>query len=238
MDAGRNRLARETSPYLLQHAAQPGRLVAWGPGARGSQARATADPALGRLRRLPLVPRDGARELRGRGDRARDERAVRQHQGRSRGAAGHRSDLHGGAACAGRAGRLAADHVPHARRRADVRRHLLAARAALGPPLVPAGSRMRRRNAWRNRRKRWRRRGLDRRPSGEAVGQPPGRACRPADLDAAVGDALLSAVDPVMAASAARRNFPNAPIFRFFWNEMFRRGDPRFGEAVRAMLEA
>ena len=32
--------------------------------------------------------------------------------------------------------------------------------------------------------------------------------------------------------------FPNAPIFRFFWNEMFRRGDPSFGEALRAMLEA
>ena len=43
---------------------------------------------------------------------ARDERAVRQHQGRPRGAARHRRDLHGGAARARRAGRLAADHVP------------------------------------------------------------------------------------------------------------------------------
>ncbi len=32
--------------------------------------------------------------------------------------------------------------------------------------------------------------------------------------------------------------FPNAPIFRFFWNEMFRRRDPAFGEALRALLEA
>ena len=75
--------------------AQSGRLVAVGTGcARRSAAHQQADPALGRLRRLPLVPRDGARKLRGRGDGARDERAVRQHQGRPRGAARHRPDLH------------------------------------------------------------------------------------------------------------------------------------------------
>ena len=38
--------------------------------------------------------------------------AVRQHQGRPRGAAGHRPPVHVGAARDGRAGRLAADHVP------------------------------------------------------------------------------------------------------------------------------
>ena len=43
------------------------------PGAR----RGPADPALDRLFGLPLVPRDGARVLRGRGDRQRDERALR-----------------------------------------------------------------------------------------------------------------------------------------------------------------
>ena len=45
-----------------------------------------------------------------------DERAVRQHQGRPRGAARHRPDLHVGAASSRRAGRLAADDVSHARR--------------------------------------------------------------------------------------------------------------------------
>ena len=71
----------------------------WGPaGARRGQAEQQADPALDRLRRLPLVPCDGARELRGRADRGGDERPVRQHQGRSRGAARHRPDLHGRAA--------------------------------------------------------------------------------------------------------------------------------------------
>ncbi len=58
-----------------------------------------------------------------------------------------------------------------------------------------------------------------------------------ADLDR-IGDALLSAVDPVHGGLRGAPKFPNAPIFRFFWNEMFRRGDRRFGEAVAAMLEA
>ena len=59
----------------------------------------------------------------------------------------------------------------------------------------------------------------------------------PADLTR-IGDALLSAVDPVHGGLSGAPKFPNAPIFRFFWNEMFRRGDSTFGEAVRAMLEA
>ena len=65
----------------------------------------------------------------------------------------------------------------------------------------------------------------------------PGPGVTPADLTR-IGDALLSAVDPVHGGLSGAPKFPNAPIFRFFWNEMFRRRDPRFGEAVRAMLEA
>jgi uncharacterized protein len=64
-----------------------------------------------------------------------------------------------------------------------------------------------------------------------------GPGVTPADLTR-IGDALLSAVDPVHGGLRGAPKFPNAPIFRFFWNEMFRRGDPAFGEAVRAMLEA
>ena len=65
-----NRLARETSPYLLQHKDNPVHWWAWGPEALAEAKRTRqADPALGRLRRLPLVPRHGARELRGRGHR-------------------------------------------------------------------------------------------------------------------------------------------------------------------------
>jgi hypothetical protein len=64
-----------------------------------------------------------------------------------------------------------------------------------------------------------------------------GPGVTPADLNR-IGDALLSAVDPVHGGLRGAPKFPNAPIFRFIWNEMFRRSDPRFGEAVRAMLEA
>ena len=65
----------------------------------------------------------------------------------------------------------------------------------------------------------------------------PGRALTPDDLTR-VADGLLGAVDPVQGGIGGAPKFPNAPIFRFFWNEMFRRRDPKFGEAVQALLEA
>ena len=56
-----NRLGEETSPYLLQHKDNP---VHWRPWGDAALAEARADgqahPALGRLCRLPLVPRHGA----------------------------------------------------------------------------------------------------------------------------------------------------------------------------------
>ena len=59
-----NRLAGSTSPYLRQHADNPGRLVAVDTrGFRGGEAAQRPDPSLDRLRRLPLVPCHGAREL-------------------------------------------------------------------------------------------------------------------------------------------------------------------------------
>jgi hypothetical protein len=64
-----------------------------------------------------------------------------------------------------------------------------------------------------------------------------GSGIAPADLTR-IGDALRGAVDPVHGGLSGAPKFPNAPIFRFFWNEMFRRGDPAFGDAVRAMLVA
>ena len=64
-----------------------------------------------------------------------------------------------------------------------------------------------------------------------------GPGVTPADLTR-IGDALLSAVDPVHGGLSGAPKFPNAPIFRFFLNEMFRRREPAFGEAVRAMLAA
>ncbi len=54
-----------------------------------------------------------------------DERAVRQREGRPRGAARRRRDLHGGGPGHDRPGRLADDRVPHPRRPPVLRRHLL-----------------------------------------------------------------------------------------------------------------
>ena len=83
----RNHLAAETSPYLLQHADNPVDWYPWAPEALAkARAERQADPAVDRLFGLPLVPRDGARIVRGPRDRGADERAVREHQGRSRGA--------------------------------------------------------------------------------------------------------------------------------------------------------
>ncbi len=61
-----NRLAHETSPYLQQHADNPVDWYPWGEEALAA-ARSENKPILlvRRLLRLPLVPRDGARVLRG-----------------------------------------------------------------------------------------------------------------------------------------------------------------------------
>ena len=71
----------------------------------------------------------------------------------------------------------------------------------------------------------------------EVSAPTPGGDLTPDDLTR-VGDALLGAVDPVHAGIGRAPKFPNAPIFRFFWSERFRRADPKFGEAVRALLQA
>ena len=109
-------------------------------GARPRARRGPADPPLHRLRGVPLVPRDGARVLRGRGNRAAPERALRQHQGRPRGTPGPRRGLHGRGRDADRPRRLAADRVPHAGRRAVLRRHVLPARATTRPAELSAGA--------------------------------------------------------------------------------------------------
>ena len=42
-----------------------------------------------------------------------------------------------------------------------------------------------------------------------------------------VGESLLRLLDPVNGGIGRAPKFPNAPIFRFFWSEFFRRRDPR-----------
>ncbi len=92
--------------------------------------------------------------------------------------------------------------------------------------------------AWRTRRPRMEENGAALADHLAKLSAPsPGRALTPDDLTK-VGDGLLGAVDPVHGGIGGAPKFPNAPIFRFFWNEMFRRRDPKFGEAVRALLAA
>ncbi len=146
MPEAANLLRRETSPYLLQHADNPVHWRPWGAAALAEAAAGRqADPALHRLRRLPLVPRHGARILRRHRHGRADEQPVRQHQGGPRGTARHRPPLHVRPARHGRAGRLAPHHVPCPGRHALLGRHLFPARAALGPPLLPPGAARRRR---------------------------------------------------------------------------------------------
>ena len=209
MDTGRNLLGEATSPYLLQHAGNP---VHWRPW--GAEALAEAktprlpDPALDRLRRLPLVPRDGARIVRERRHRQADERALRQREGRSRGAAGHRPHLHDGASRDGRAGRLADDHVPRSRRPADLRRHLLAARAALGPSLVPAGAGIGRRRLADAPAEDGGERGGAGGSPGKALGAEPGARAHARRPDQGRRRASRARSIRSTAASAARRNSP------------------------------
>ena len=67
-----------------------------------------------------------------------DERGVRQHQGRPRGAPRPRRDLHAGDAGPHRAGRLAELGLPDARPQAVLRRHLLSARRRARAARLPA----------------------------------------------------------------------------------------------------
>ena len=91
---------------------------------RGRPTRCT-DPAVGRLRRMPLVSRHGPRVVRGRRGGRRDERGFRVRQSRPRGAARHRRGLHERHRRAHRAGWLAHDMFPDARRTPLLLRHLL-----------------------------------------------------------------------------------------------------------------
>ena len=112
-----NRLADATSPVPAAARGQPGRLVAVvRRGLRRGGAARRPGAALRRLRRLPLVPRHGARVVRGPEVAAFLAEHFVQHQGRPRGAPGRRRGLHGGHPGDDRAGRLADDGLRHARR--------------------------------------------------------------------------------------------------------------------------
>jgi hypothetical protein len=59
----------------------------------------------------------------------------------------------------------------------------------------------------------------------------------PDDLTRAA-EALLRLIDPINGGVGDAPKFPNAPIFHFLWSEFFRRGDARCRAATRALLDA
>ena len=138
-----NRLAAETSPYLLQHAENPVDWYPWGPEAL-ERARSEEKPILLSVGYSAChwchVMAHESFESDGHG--GADERALRQRQGRPRGAARRRRALHGRDRLDDRPGRLADDRLPHAGGRAVLRRHVLPAGAAARPAVVrPAPAR-------------------------------------------------------------------------------------------------
>ncbi len=78
--------------------------------------------------------------------------------------------------------------------------------------------------------------GALRRTLAAASATQPGDMVQPATLSRAAG-ALLSLVDPVQGGMRGAPKFPNAPIFRFLWQNAFRTGFPHGIEATRRMLE-
>ena len=136
-----NRLAAETSPYLLQHAENPVDWYPWGPEAL-ERARSEERPILlsvgySACHWCHVMAHESFESD---GDGGADERALRQRQGRPRGAARRRRALHGRDRLDDRAGRLADDRLPHAGGRAVLRRHLLPARAAARPAVASRSS--------------------------------------------------------------------------------------------------
>ena len=136
-----NRLAQETSPYLLQHADNPVDWYPWGDEAF-SKARAEDKPVLlsvgyAACHWCHVMEHESFEDE---ADGRAHERALRQRQGRPRGAARRRLAVHGRGRRAHGAGRLADDRLSHAGGRAVPRRHLLPARAAARAAELPAGA--------------------------------------------------------------------------------------------------
>ena len=142
-----NRLSRERSPYLLQHAHNPVEWFAWSDEAFAkARSGEQADLSVDRLLDLPLVPRDGARVVRERGGGRGAQRPFRVDQGRSRRTARRRSRLHDLRSGDDRIRRLADERLADAGPEAVLWRHLLPADVAVGPARVrrhPPGDRPR-----------------------------------------------------------------------------------------------
>ena len=207
--ANGNRLANESSPYLRQHADNPVDWFAWGSDAfDAARGAGRADPVERGLLVVPLVPRDGARVVRRRSYRDRDEPTVREREGRPRGATRRRRHLHGCHAGDDRTRRLADDRVPHARWAPVLRRHVLPEVATPGLAVVHADPRDRARRVDEStRRHRPASRSVDRRDLADRRSSPDDATLPGADALPAAGPALRRQYD------AAWGGFGGAPKF-------------------------
>ena len=105
-----NALIHESSPYLLATRPQPGKLATVvGRSVGRSPGTGQTGHREHRLQRLPLVPCDGARDVRGQRGRGVHERTLHQHQGRSRRTPGRGRGLHDRSAAHDPTRRLAAE---------------------------------------------------------------------------------------------------------------------------------
>ena len=140
-----NRLARERSPYLLQHAHNPVDWYPWGDEAF-AQARAEDKPIFlsigySTCHWCHVMEHESFEND---ADRRGAQRALRRDQGRSRGAARRRSRLHDVRAGDDRLRRLADERVADAGAEAVLRRHLFSAGVEVGTARLrrhPAGDR-------------------------------------------------------------------------------------------------
>ena len=234
-----NRLGEETSPYLLQHKDNPVHWQAWGAGGAGRRPRprdkpillsigyaachwchvmaheSFENPAIAALMNELFVNIKVDREERP------DLDAIYQN----------------GAGLAGRAGRLAADDVPDARRRAVLGRHLFPAGAALGPAGLSRRCCAPIADAYRDEPRQGRE---ERRRAARGAGQARSARARAARI-------APELARPHRRAAAARGRslhggigsapkFPQMPIFELLWRAWKRTGDARYREAVDITL--
>jgi len=93
-------------------------------------------------------------------------------------------------------------------------------------------------NAWRTKRDGVLQNGAALTAHLQEIAAPRGPGALTPDHLSAAGEALLLILDRENGGVGRAPKFPNAPIFRFLWSEYFRRGDTRFRDAVRGLLDA
>ena len=242
-----NRLAAETSPYLLQHAHDPVDWHAWGPDALAlaRDARPARVPVR-RLRGMPLVPRDAPRVVLGPRDRPGPQRGLREHQGGPGGATGRRCPVHGRAPGDDGRRRVADERVPDPGRAALPRWDLLPGHAPPRRTCLPTGAgRRQRRVAGASRRGRGRRHAGSRRRSLRASARCPsghrrathrgGRAS--AALDRATAT-LIERFDERIGAWGGAPLFPQPMVIEHLLRESVRTGNERALAVARRALDA